>query len=104
MKVHGIQDIQKMATVLEEKKREKKAVKSLLEEKIEKSFKEIIKEKAEEQDKTLSKIIVRPDGSRVLMITTLTGGMESNICIKLSEPGPGSMPDDAAASENVKLS
>lgn len=48
VKVHGIQDIQKMATVLEERKREKKTVKSLLEEKIEKSFKEIIKEKAEE--------------------------------------------------------
>lgn len=47
-----------------------------------------IHEKSEEdaQSKTNTEIIVKPDGSRVLMVTINIGGMESTMSLKISEP------------------
>lgn len=46
---------------------------------------------------TTSEIILRPDGSRVLVLTMKMGGMETSISIKISEPTD--FPNDAAGPE-----
>ena len=50
--------------------------------------------KDDETEDSSSQIIVKPDGSRVLIITTKVGGMETNMSIKISEPTY--MPNDSA--------
>lgn len=40
----------------------------------------------EEESKTESEVIVKPDGSRVLITTTRIGGMETVMSLKISEP------------------
>ncbi len=49
--------------------------------------------KDDEKEDSSSQIIVKPDGSRVLIITTKVGGMETNMSIKISEPTY--MPNDS---------
>ena len=49
------------------------------------------KEKTEEQEerqesKTRSDIIIKPDGSRVLVLTMSVGGMETTTCLEISKP------------------
>lgn len=39
-----------------------------------------------EESKTESEVIVKPDGSRVLIMTTQVGGMETVMSLKISEP------------------
>lgn len=39
-----------------------------------------------EESKTDSQVIVRPDGSKVLMMTTYVGGMETVMSVQISEP------------------
>lgn len=40
----------------------------------------------ETESRTESNIIVKPDGSRVLVVTTEVGGMETTMSLKISEP------------------
>ena len=42
--------------------------------------------KAEEDEKTNSEIVVKPDGSRVLVITTSIGGMKTTMSLEISKP------------------
>lgn len=44
------------------------------------------KTKEDEESKTDSEVIVKPDGSRVLITTTQIGGMEMVMSLKISEP------------------
>ncbi len=39
-----------------------------------------------DEEQTKSEIVVKPDGSRILMVTMSVGGMETTISIKISEP------------------
>lgn len=39
-----------------------------------------------EENKTTREIIVKPDGSRVLVITKIVGGMETTMSIEISKP------------------
>lgn len=49
--------------------------------------------KQEGQNDTESDIIVKPDGSRVLVVTMNIGGVASTMSLKISEPA--AMPNDA---------
>lgn len=40
----------------------------------------------ETESRTESNVIVKPDGSRVLVVTTEVGGMETTMSLKISEP------------------
>lgn len=51
----------------------------------------------EESGKTDTQVVVKPDGSRVLMVTMRVGGMETSMSIKLSEPTD--MPNGEKGSE-----
>ncbi len=44
------------------------------------------RDKTEQDTETKSEIIVKPDGSRVLMITVNIGGMETAMSLQISEP------------------
>ena len=72
---------------LEEKNNTKKATEKKTEKKTEK-----------EESQTETDIIVKPDGSRVLVVTTNVGGMETTVSLKISEPTD--MPNDSALSVN----
>lgn len=50
-----------------------------------------------EEAQTETDIIVKPDGSRVLVITMNVGGMETTMSLKISEPTD--MPNDSAIKE-----
>lgn len=52
------------------------------------------KTKEEEEDDSSLQIVVKPDGSRVLIITQKVGDMETSTSIKISEPTY--MPNDSA--------
>ena len=41
---------------------------------------------SETESRTESNIVVKPDGSRVLVVTTEVGGMETTMSLKISEP------------------
>lgn len=45
-----------------------------------------IKQEEEAESETKSDIIVKPDGSRVLVMTLQIGGMESTVSVQISEP------------------
>ena len=44
------------------------------------------KNQQKEKDKTDTTIVVKPDGTRVLVITVCSGGGKRTICLKLSDP------------------
>ncbi|HEX3077820.1 MAG TPA: hypothetical protein VHQ24_13235 [Lachnospiraceae bacterium] len=50
------------------------------------SISDIRKKKSDSASDTDSNIVVKPDGSKVLVVTTKVGGMETTMSIKLSEP------------------
>ncbi len=54
----------------------------------------------EEESETKSEIIVKPDGSRVLVVTMQVGGMETTMSLEISKPtamqNDCSMPDEEA--------
>lgn len=52
-----------------------------------------------EEAQTETDIIVKPDGSRVLVITMNIGGMETTMSLKISEPTD--MPNDSALKEEL---
>lgn len=47
---------------------------------------EELKQTAEQESETKTEIIVNPDGSRVLVMTTSVGGMETTMSLEISKP------------------
>ena len=45
-----------------------------------------------EEEETRTEIVVRPDGSKVLMITVVVGGTEAVTCVELAKPTNDSIP------------
>lgn len=52
----------------------------------------------EKESENKTEIIVKPDGSRVLVVTMYVGGMESTMCLELSKPT--GMLNDASKQDN----
>lgn len=61
---------------------------------------EAVRDKVPEQEEseTKTEIIVKPDGSRVLVITTVTGGLETTMSLEIAKPQDGVFcPEDTEA-------
>ena len=56
-------------------------------------------EQEEEDSRTDTEIIVKPDGSRVLVVTMNVGGTETSMTLKISEPT--AMPNDNRTAETA---
>ena len=62
------------------------------------SVKESVEEKSDdkkdmpEEEETRTEIVVRPDGSKVLMITVTVGGQEAVTSVELAKPTGGDIP------------
>lgn len=72
--------------VYQEKKRERRSRRMELPEE---QSQEVIEEKQDqetEQPKTESQIIVKSDGSRVLVVTTNAGGMQTTMSLEICKP------------------
>lgn len=82
-----------------EQQSNEKHVKDVLEEKQDKEDEKVHEQELTdaEESKTDSEIVVKPDGSRVLMLTTHVGGAESSVAIEISKPT--NMADDTRLSE-----
>ena len=82
-----------------EQQSNEKHVKDVLEEKQDKEDEKVHKQELADakESKTDSKIVVKPDGSRVLMVTTHVGGTENSVAIEISKPT--NMADDTKLSE-----
>ena len=46
-----------------------------------------------DEDTTKTEIVVRPDGSKVLMMTVTVGGRETVTCVELAKPVDGGIPE-----------
>lgn len=58
----------------------------------------------QEESETKTEIIVKPDGSRVLVITTMTGGLETTMSLEIAKPQDESFcPDDAEADKASEM-
>ncbi len=60
-------------------------------------WREKLKE-AEDKAETDTEVLVRPDGSRVLLMTVIIGGMSTTMSMKISEPVE--WPDETAQPED----
>lgn len=56
-------------------------------------------EEKREEAKTETDVIVKPDGSRVLVMTTHIGSMSATVSLKISEPTD--LPNDHVGKENI---
>lgn len=68
---------------------------------LERSAKEITKSEKNKKSETDSNIVVKPDGSRVLVVTTKIGNIESTMSIELSRPNEW---DQTSSSEELPKS
>ena len=50
------------------------------------TIEETVKSEESKSEKTKSDIVTKPDGSRVLVVTTSIGGMETTMSLEISKP------------------
>jgi hypothetical protein len=106
MSINGISDLNHVIwknkdSVTEKKNKKKEAMDAILEE----IKKENGDKSSDTKSETNSDIVTKPDGSRVLVMTTQIGGMETSVSVELSKPNQwdnGSKIEDKYVNANDK--
>ncbi len=86
MSIKDIYSIMNQTKLLEEELQTEPKEQSKIEENLQTESKEQSKIEGNLQTETDSDIIVKPDGSRVLVVTTNIGGMKTTMSLEISKP------------------